>query len=210
MSTQEETEKFEQELEGIRRLRRGVLYLLLTPLLIIAALVMGGNTDASVGGTEDVAAGVLFMVALVLVALAFSSLRASFKKLAAVVKGAGRGSTGVILVLVGVVIVIVGAFVGGVSLFNNEGFLITASLVLYLAGIIVAVVGFFLIGVGLYAVGTPYGNGMLKVGGTLVAIPLFLTPFIGLILSYVGLGEIESRLTSSAQASAVNQTSRPP
>ncbi|QKR00795.1 DUF973 family protein [Metallosphaera tengchongensis] len=87
-------------------------------------------------------------------------------------------------------------------------------------GVILAVipilnfVGTILIGVSLYLIGDKYNNGTLKIGGILTAIPFGLITFIGLIISYVGLGSINPSLSQAPQpqnpTSNANPTYLPP
>nr|WP_256202732.1 DUF973 family protein [Sulfuracidifex tepidarius] len=57
---------------------------------------------------------------------------------------------------------------------------------------IVAFVGYVLFGIGLYSVGSQYNNGLTKIGGILVAT--LILGFIGLIMVYVGLGEVQKNV----------------
>ena len=76
---------------------------------------------------------------------------------------------------------------------GEEGIIHLVSLVVFplefLEILFVADVGFVLIGIGLFKVGSSYNNKLLKIGGIVTAIPI--TNFIGLIISYVALGEVE-------------------
>lgn len=63
--------------------------------------------------------------------------------------------------------------------------------VILIATVILAIVGAVLLGVQLYKIGGHFNEGTLKVGGIVTAIPPI--SFIGLILTYVGLGKLLSR-----------------
>ena len=206
------------ELEGVRRLRSGVLLLILVPLLLFIVAVVGAVaasvalrpgyrvtmmapghvfTQASCYGSCSVsllaAVGIAILIAalalgsLVLIVMAFRRLSGGFSLLSAAGRGGSTGVTGTWLVIIAIIIALLGA-----ALFMFGGFI-----AMWIAFVLVAV-GFILIGVGLYEVGSSYGKDLLRAGGILVAIPLLITSFIGLILSYVALGDIERELQAKA------------
>ena len=203
------------ELEGVRRLRSGVLLLILVPLLLFIVAVVGavaafvavrpgyrvtvvtsghiftqaggylGSSLAAVGIAILVAA--LALVSLVLIVMAFGRLSGGFSLLSAAGRGGSIGVAGTWLVIIAIIIALLGA-----ALFMFGGFI-----AMWIA-FVLAAVGFILIGVGLFEVGSSYRNSLLEAGGILVAIPLLITSFIGLILSYVALGDIERGLQAKA------------
>ena len=203
------------ELEGVRRLRSGVLLLILVPLLlfivaVVAAVAMfvavrpgyhvtvvtSGRVFTQAGGylgSSLAAVGIAILVAalalvsLVLIVMAFGRLRGGFSLLSAAGRGGSIGVAGTWLVIIAMIIALL-----GVALFMFGGFI-----AVWIA-FVLAAVGFILIGVGLYEVGSSYRNGLLEAGGILVAIPLLITSFIGLILSYAALGDIERELQAKA------------
>jgi uncharacterized membrane protein len=197
-----------QELEGIRRLRSGTLYMIIVPLLLTllpAAVALGFGLAGypmtivgpgmvhvryvSYGGAAALGALMavvaLGVVSLVLMVMSFANLREGFSMLTLAGKGGLTGSAGVLVVLVGILIVIVGALLS-----------LIGGLLLIMVGLVIIVVGYIFIGVGFFEVGSSYNNGILEAGGILVAIPLLITSFIGLILCYIGLGEVESKLSA--------------
>jgi len=203
------------ELEGVRRLRSGVLLLILVPLFLFIVAVMAavaafvavrpayrvtvvtsghvftqaggylGSSLAAVGIAILVAA--LALVSLVLIVMAFGRLSGGFSLLSAAGRGGSIGVAGTWLVIIAIIIALLGA-----ALFMFGGFI-----AMWIA-FVLAAVGFILIGVGLFEVGSSYRNGLLEAGGILVAIPLLITSFIGLILSYAALGGIERELQAKA------------
>jgi hypothetical protein len=203
------------ELEGVRRLRSGVLLLILVPLLLFIVAVVAavaafvalrpgyrvtvmasghvftqaggylGSSLAAVGIAILVAA--LALVSLVLIVMAFGRLRGGFSLLSAAGRGGSIGVAGTWLVIIAIIIALLGA-----ALFMFGGFI-----AMWIA-FVLAAVGFILIGVGLFEVGSSYRNGLLEAGGILVAIPLLITSFIGLILSYAALGDVERELQAKA------------
>ena len=206
------------ELEGVRRLRSGVLLLILVPLLlfivaVVAAVaafvalrpgyrvtvVTSGHVFTQAGcygscsGLSLAAVGIAILVAalalvsLVLIVMAFGRLSGGFSLLSAAGRGGSIGVAGTWLVIIAIIIALLGA-----ALFMFGGFI-----AMWIA-FVLAAVGFILIGVGLYEVGSSYRNGLLEAGGILVAIPLLITSFIGLILSYAALGDIERELQAKA------------
>jgi len=213
------------ELEGVRRLRSGVLLLILVPLLLfifaVAAaatmfvvvtplyhvyhvtVVTSGHIFTQAGGylgPSLAAVGIAILVAalalvsLVLIVMAFGRLRGGFSLLSAAGRGGSIGVAGTWLVIIAIIIALL-----GVALFMFGGFIAT-----WIA-FVLAAVGFILIGVGLFEVGSSYRNSLLEAGGILVAIPLLITSFIGLILSYVALGDIERELQAKASQAGAQQ-----
>lgn len=84
----------------------------------------------------------------------------------------GIGKTGTTLILVGAILLIIPF--------------------LDIIGIILIFVGQILLGIGIYRIGEIYNNSLTKIGGILVAIPLIdITAFIGMIMTYVGVGQIQ-------------------
>jgi len=203
------------ELEGVRRLRSGVLLLILVPLLLfivavaaavamfVAArpgyrvtVVTSGHIFTQAGGylgSSLAAVGIailtaaLALVSLVLIVMAFGRLSGGFSLLSAAGRGGSIGVAGTWLVIIAIIIALLGA-----ALFMFGGF------IAMWISFVLAAVGFILIGVGLFEVGSSYRNGLLEAGGILVAIPLLITSFIGLILSYAALGGIERELQAKA------------
>ena len=189
------------ELEGVRRLRSGVLLLILIPVLILIVALVGAAaiyatlmsapvssyTGSSLVADETVLAVVLALISLVLIVMAFRRLSGGFSLLSAAGRGGSIGVAGTWLVIIAIIIALLGA-----ALFMFGGFI-----AMWIAFVLVAV-GFILIGVGLYEVGSSYGKDLLRAGGILVAIPLLITSFIGLILSYVALGDIMRELQAKA------------
>jgi len=238
------------ELEGVRRLRSGVLLLILVPLLLfivavaaavamfVAArpgyrvtVVTSGHIFTQAGGylgSSLAAVGIailtaaLALVSLVLIVMAFGRLSGGFSLLSAAGRGGSIGVAGTWLVIIAIIIALLGA-----ALFMFGGFI-----AMWIA-FVLAAVGYILIGKGLYDVGLSYGKDSLKTGGALVAISFavvllltvdwrgllsyaaasgvpallsllvlllifMITSFIGLILSYTTLGDIERELQAKA------------
>ncbi|ESQ21690.1 MAG: Protein of unknown function (DUF973) [uncultured Acidilobus sp. CIS] len=207
------------ELEGVRRLRSGVLLLILVPLFLFIVAVVGAvaafvalrpvtvvtsghvfTQASSYSGSSLAAVGVAILVAvlalvsLVLIVMAFGRLSGGFSLLSAAGRGGSIGVAGTWLVIIAIIIALLGA-----ALFMFGGFI-----AMWIA-FVLAAVGFILIGVGLFEVGSSYRNGLLEAGGILVAIPLLITSFIGLILSYVALGDIERELQAKASQAGAQQ-----
>jgi len=199
------------ELEGVRRLRSGVLLLILIPVIILILALVGAAviyaavtsapvssyTGSSLVADETVLAVALALVSLVLIVMAFRRLRGGFSLLSAAGRGSSTGVTGTWLVIIAIIIALLGA-----ALFMFGGFIAVwiafGGFIAVWIAFVLAAVGFILIGVGLYEVGSSYGKDLLRAGGILVAIPLLITSFIGLILSYVALGDIERELQAKA------------
>ncbi|MFP3320032.1 MAG: DUF973 family protein [Acidilobus sp.] len=161
------------ELEGVRRLRSGVLLLILIPVLILiiglvgAAVIYAAVMSASVSsytGSSLVAdvtvlAVVLSLISLVLTAIAFGRLRGGFSLLSAAGRGGSTGVTGAWLIIIAAIIALPGA-----ALLMFGGFIVSS------ITSVIGNAGYMLIGKGLYDIGSSYGKDSLKTGGALVAI----------------------------------------
>ena len=196
------------ELEGVRRLRSGVLLLILIPVIILILALVGAAaiyaavvsapvssySGSSLVGGVTVLLVVLSLISLVLTVMAFGRLSRGFSLLSAAGRGGSIGAAGTWLVITAIIIALL-----GVALFMFGGFI-----AMWIA-FVLAVVGFILIGVGLFEVGSSYRNSLLEAGGILVAIPLLITSFVGLILSYAALGDIERELQAKASQAGAQQ-----
>ena len=197
------------ELEGVRRLRSGVLLLILIPVIILILALVGAAaiyaavmsasvssyTGSSLAADVTVLAVALALVSLVLTVMAFGRLRGGFSLLSAAGRGSSIGVTGAWLVLIAAIIALPGA-----------ALLMFVSFIVSSITSVIGNAGYVLIGKGLYDVGLSYGKDSLKTGGALVAISFavvlllifMITSFIGLILSYTTLGDIERELQAKA------------
>jgi Protein of unknown function (DUF973). len=230
------------ELEGVRRLRSGVLLLILIPVLILiiglvgAAVIYAAVTSASVSsysgsslvGDVTVLPVVLSLISLVLIVMAFGRLRGGFSLLSAAGRGGSIGAAGAWLLIIAAIIALPG-----------EALLMFGGFIVSLIASVIGDAGYILIGKGLYDVGSSYGKDSLKTGGALVVIsfavlilivdlrgllsyaaasgvPALLSlavlilifaimGFIGLILSYTTLGDIERELQAKASQAGAQQ-----
>ncbi|ESQ23850.1 MAG: Protein of unknown function (DUF973) [uncultured Acidilobus sp. OSP8] len=230
------------ELEGVRRLRSGVLLLILIPVIILilalvgAAAIYAAVTSAPVSsysgsslvGGVTVLLVVLSLISLVLIVMAFGRLRGGFSLLSAAGRGGSTGVTGAWLLIIAAIIALPG-----------EALLMFGGFIVSLIASVIGDAGYILIGKGLYDVGSSYGKDSLKTGGALVVIsfavlilivdlrgllsyaaasgvPALLSlavlilifaimGFIGLILSYTTLGDIERELQAKASQAGAQQ-----
>jgi Protein of unknown function (DUF973). len=247
------------ELEGVRRLRSGVLLLILVPLLLFIVAVVGaaaafaalrpgygvyrvtvvtsGHVFTQAGGYSGsslaavgiaILVAVLALVSLVLIVMAFGRLRGGFSLLSAAGRGGSTGVTGAWLLIIAAIIALPG-----------EALLMFGGFIVSLIASVIGDAGYILIGKGLYDVGSSYGKDSLKTGGALVVIsfavlilivdlrgllsyaaasgvPALLSlavlilifaimGFIGLILSYTTLGDIERELQAKASQAGAQQ-----
>ncbi|ACP44796.1 Protein of unknown function DUF973 [Sulfolobus islandicus Y.G.57.14] len=193
------------ELEGIGKLRSGSLFMILAVLLaaigilvIISAGMLGGMFSAASGNVIGVIAsgiGLLVGIAIVILIGAIIGLigilriRSGFGILKSLGRDVGIGEIGTTLYLVGLIIIIIGALLTIVLI----GFPIL------ILGEIIALIGGILIGIGFYKVGEIYNEGLVKIGGILIVIPIDLINFVGFILAYVGLGKVRPLPTVAQQ-----------
>jgi len=230
------------ELEGVRRLRSGVLLLILIPVIILILALVGAAaiyaavtsapvssyTGSSLVGGVTVLLVVLSLISLVLTVMAFGRLRGGFSLLSAAGRGGSTGVTGAWLLIIAAIIALPG-----------EALLMFGGFIVSLIASVIGNAGYILIGKGLYDVGSSYGKDSLKTGGALVVIsfavlilivdlrgllsyaaasgvPALLSlavlilifaimGFIGLILSYTTLGDIERELQAKASQAGAQQ-----
>ena len=230
------------ELEGVRRLRSGVLLLILIPVIILILALVGAAaiyaavtsapvssyTGSSLVGGVTVLLVVLSLISLVLIVMAFGRLRGGFSLLSAAGRGGSTGVTGAWLLIIAAIIALPG-----------EALLMFGGFIVSLIASVIGDAGYILIGKGLYDVGSSYGKDSLKTGGALVVIsfavlilivdlrgllsyaaasgvPALLSlavlilifaimGFIGLILSYTTLGDIERELQAKASQAGAQQ-----
>ncbi|ACB39388.1 DUF973 family protein [Pyrobaculum neutrophilum] len=138
-------------LEGLRLLRSGIQYLIISVVLSLVLWLLG-----------PVFGLIAAVAAFVLAILGFVKIWRGFTALESVVGSTTLGKVGVILIVT----------------------------------VILAIVGVVLLGIQLYKIGAHFNEGTLKAGGIVTAIPLI--SFIGLILAYVGLGNLLSSQTAKA------------
>jgi len=167
----------QNEIQGIENLRKGSLYLIISAILFI----VGDFIIFTVLG-----AIVVYIISFVFVFLAYSRLRAGFGILQSNGKNTGLGRTGATLLLVGMILDVIGAIL----------LLVLVGIAFLAIGAIIVIIGEILVGIGLYNTGNAYNDGLLKIGGILVAI--IVTAFIGYILAYVSLGGILDKLKSGS------------
>ncbi|MCH4816321.1 MAG: DUF973 family protein [Saccharolobus sp.] len=195
------------ELEGIGKLRGGSLFMILSVLLaaigilvIISAGVLGGMfsvASGNVGGAIAAGIGLLAGIAIVILIGAIIGLvgilriRSGFSILKSLGRDVGIGETGTTLYLVGLIIIIIGALLTFVLI----------GVPILILGEIIALIGGILIGIGFYRVGELYNEGLVKIGGILIIIPIDILNFVGFILAYVGLGRVRPLPTPTQQPS---------
>ncbi|WP_236749101.1 DUF973 family protein [Acidianus manzaensis] len=193
------------ELDGLRKLRSGILFLIISPFLAgigflmlslfgLAALAgasSGGAVGAAAGFITDIiAGGILILLGSILGIVGVLRIKGGFDILKSIGRDVGIGGTGGTLYLVGLIITVIGALI----VITVVG--IPVGLPLYYLGLVIALIGDILIGVGIYKVGDAYNEGTTKIGGILAAIPFDLISFIGYIISYIGIGKIINMVSS--------------
>lgn len=177
-------------LNSLIKVRNGFLFEIIAffiLLIYIVIAILSAFTITSPSATLGVISATLgviiglIIIALILVILALVYQYGGFKGLQSFVKNAGLGSTGIIMIVIGIPLSIV------------------------IVGYFIAFIGTILIGIATFSIGDKYNNGLVKVGGVLIAVPLL--NFIGYILAYVGVGDIIDAVRQSlAQAPSVPTT----
>jgi len=159
------------ELEGIDKLRKGALILiLLVPILLASDLLLLVSIPLS---------AVVSIIGVILGIIGLLNIRGGFRILYIEI-----GHTGATLYFASLVLVFIGAILPIVMAGN-----IMAGLDVIILGAILAVISNILIGIGFYRVGGEYNERTTKIGGILAAIPIIA--FIGYIMVYVGLDKIK-------------------
>ncbi|EWG06754.1 MAG: transposase [Candidatus Aramenus sulfurataquae] len=205
------------EIEGIKKIRSGMLiYILGNLLAIFLAFIYvgllfglfgaleGSASNSSSSSASGILAGlsattgltvtslisfaVPIVVGGILILLALLRVRDGFGKLVLANRDVGIGRTGATLTLVGAILEILGMLLA---------FLTVGLFIIPIADILLFI-GVILLGIGLYKVGSIYQDTLTKVGGI---VSIFLG-FIGVILVYVGTGHILQKLSSYATAGA--------
>jgi len=178
------------ESEGINKLRTGSLILVLASILIIVAffvlllsLIAVAQSITSASSITSSIIGIL--VAFIIVEIigdiggiiGMLNVRKGFGILKSLGRDVGIGYTGATLAFVAIGLSILGlllTFVGG------EALTIVSNIIEFVSNV--------LIGIGFYKLGEIYNESTIKIGGILVII----IPFIGYILTYTGLGKVNT------------------
>ena len=192
----------QSETEGINKLRKGSLILILASIFITILVVILAFSLLSISPSYPSASVVVsvmgIVIGLIIVAIigviagiiGIWNIKDGFKILRNLGKDVGIGYVGAVLYIVALILIMIGVslvLIGGVFA--------------VIFGAIVEIVSNILIGIGFYKVGEIYNEGITKIGGILVAIPVNIISFIGYILVYIGLGKIKpiTTLTTLAQ-----------
>ena len=222
-----------QEVDGIRDLRSGALYIIVSVILvttadIIASTVMGVSFLLKPTSATVLMSGLLGMVViLVIVALVLGILwlvktRSGFIKLKSVGRDVGSGDTGTLLIIIGIIVAIVGVAVAFALAFSLSSLGLFAGLAIAFIGAIIGLVGQILVALGYRRVGEVYEESSLKTGGLLLLIGFILDlipiidivggilAFIGFILVYIGCGTLLRRLPLQQQYASVQLPSLQP
>ncbi|EWG07677.1 MAG: hypothetical protein ASUL_04194 [Candidatus Aramenus sulfurataquae] len=163
------------EIGALQRLRQGVLYFIIVPLLLFLALVL----DFTV--VVPILAG---LISLALIFLGYVNIREGFKELLSYGKDTSLGVSATSILLAGVIVTLIGAILTVIAI----------GLVVLILGAIIYFIGMILLGIAFYNLGKSYNNSTLSTAGILMAIPIGIVQFIGEILAYVELGHLVNTL----------------
>jgi len=177
------------EADAVGKLRTGILYFIIVPLISVIASLTSFTLILPI---------FLLVVSLVVAILGFMKAKEGLSNLSTFVNSVGIGSTGLTLVLIGLILELLGAIL----------LLVIVGIAFISIGALVELIGFILFGIGVYRVGSTFSNGLTKIGGILIAT--LILGFIGLIMSYIGLGEVERNLRSSVGQFPASQGMMPP
>lgn len=168
------------EVQALRKMRQGLLYFIIVELLWIMILLIFAIARGMIANIAIPVVIIMMIVDVTLTVLGYLKLRDGFSILSSIGKPVGIGSVGAIIILIGTILVF------NILLITLGGFLI-----IVIAGILLTI-GYALLGIGLYKVGSEYNNTLTKDGGILTIIPFI--SFIGIVLSFIGIGEIIKKL----------------
>jgi len=198
-----------EETEAIRKLRTGTIFFIIAPIItIVAMLILGFTASLSLVdfflsvGTHS-SSGVLSSVmplltgafvslaiigiAIVLYLVALIKIRSGFKVLTYTGKNVGIGYAGTSLIFISLILYVLAIILVIVGV--NSSLLLSTLIDI---GGVLGIIGYILTNIGFYKVGSEYNEGVIKTGGILAAIFIIpILPFIGYIMIYVGLGNIE-------------------
>jgi len=170
----------EREFEGIDKLGKGTLL-----LILVVPIVIGSEFLLLVAPLLSV---IVSFIGVILVIIGALNIRGGFKILDELARDVGIGSIGVSLYLVSLIPIVIGAiYAVSVDIFEGQDIMLIGEILVVIANI--------LVGLGFYKVGEEYKEKLTKIGGILVAIPI--VSFIGYILVYVGLGKVKSMKNTS-------------
>ena len=194
---------------GIGKLRKAMLVYLVGFLVTVvgyflgfAPLLAAGSSHSSLASTASLLIFVSVMIVGIIVTIvALLLIRSGFKMLATTDSGYGIGALGALLELIGLAFFFLAAVVALVGLASlsssTSGFgalaafagTLLAMLGLFALGALLAFIGVVLILVAFWRVGSKNNSSLIKIG----AIFYLLFGLIGVLLLYIGLGELEKK-----------------
>jgi len=191
----------QSEVEGLRALRSGFLYIIIAGLIAIvggvmfipAASMLASSEFTTAIGTM-VVAGILIIIALAIMLYAiFGKVRPGFRALANLDNRFKISYTGTTLLIIGLAIGIIGflILIGGATM--DSASVIYSGLVVYsIAALIVYVGNILALVIGGIRLGRKYNEGLFTVAGILFIFGGL--GFISSLLMYIGLGSVLKRL----------------
>ncbi|MFP3226855.1 MAG: DUF973 family protein, partial [Sulfolobaceae archaeon] len=218
------------EIDGIKNVRKGAIWFLIAPIVIIIVFVIAviaitliglsiASTPLSItsfSGLASIAnATVALFFALMfigiiladfLLLLSFGSFRTGFKELPNMTLGSIGGLVGKIGALIQMVafvtatallVIVYLTLSSGGTLSSVTGIINFASISIIIGGYIGGLlngIALILVGIGVYSLGSRYNDGLLKVGGILIATVII--SLIGVILTIIGAGSVKNKLQS--------------
>ena len=178
----------QNEFDGINKLRKGTLLLILVPLLEFIGLIQVFSlvTLALTGAVSAIAGALATLIAILIIGailgiIGLLNIRGGFRILNNFGRDVGIGYTGTTLYFVSLILILIGAILT----------IVLVGVFIIALGEFLVIIADILIGVGYYKVGEIYNESTTKIGGILAAIPIGIVSFIGLILVYIGLGKIK-------------------
>lgn len=191
---------YELTVEGIGKLRNGIGVIIFSAVLGLVAYLIGVPDVIAFGvlslkvpslvsvSSASLIAGILAVIIVSIInIIGLFLLKFGFDELEEItVENVGIGSIGVLIFFAAIILSIITILIALANPILGLGLVIFASIVDIIAQVMIEL--------GIRRVGLNYKESLTSVAGILVAIPLPIIPFIGYILSYVGLGRITENL----------------
>ncbi|WP_221286514.1 DUF973 family protein [Stygiolobus caldivivus] len=187
-----------QEYSGLRKLRLASLFASISMLLVYVSILLGYTTLLNLitliisfgfSGASAIAllllviAGVLPFIGVGIGLFSTFEMLFGFNDLSSNMEEARTGRWGVIFFLVGVILFAIYP-IGVILLYVHVGAGLGIAIGGIVTGSVIIILGIILIGIGYHRVGIKYNENTVNVGGIITTI----LPFVGFIITYVGLG----------------------
>jgi|GEM_PF-978510 uncharacterized membrane protein len=186
-------------IRGISKIKYGALILIIAVIVSFIGSIFGFFSVFSLNFIRGYLSyyGILSSIAVIIIVAIISiiislvgyiNVRSGFQILSEINQDYGIGKTGVNLIFVGIGVTILGLIL----------LLVLVGFFILIIAVLIEVIGSILLGIGIYRIGSNFRNTLVEVGGILIIFSwlpyIGFIAFIGWILNYFGLNEIEKRM----------------